>query len=1035
MEGEGGTTENTMSDKLQTSAADRLIPLADLCAQISCTVVRSAGGDAGDLPSISTITTDSRKVEPGCLFIAIVGGKYDGHEYIDEAILRGCVAVVAEKGRIDLVKDKYENVCLIEVDDSKVAYGKLAAAYYGYPSSHLKLIGITGTNGKTTITYLLEEILIGIGVSVGVIGTVNYRYTVGGERKVLPSPFTTPEAMQLQGLLRQMADAGVACVIMEVSSHALAQSRIGNIHFDVAAFTNLTHDHLDFHADMQDYFQTKAALFTRHLKTDGVAVVTYADDEAAGDTDWAAILATICRDRGIKLLACGARPGLDIRLINASSDLHASEIVLATQDGELRLHSPLVGRFNVDNIMTSLAVACALDFQTEKVLPLLEKANGAPGRLQRVTVEDGGSTEKPVVFVDFAHTPDALQKVLATLLTLPHRELFCLFGCGGDRDPGKRPVMGRIAAELSDVVVISDDNPRSERPETISEQVAAGVVEAEMPSRHPEWLAGRKQGEKGCVVINRREEAIAAVVRAARKGDIVLIAGKGHENYQLSKGKKRFFDDCLEARDALSAWTIGSVAQATGGKISGDGTDVLLGKVSTDSRSVEPGQIFVALEGDRFDGHDFAGQVVEKGAACLVVTRRIEEQSARRVSQIIVGDTLRALGDMAGYRRRLMRHLSSPVVIGLTGSCGKTTVKEMTAAILQRHWPVGPDNPENCVLKTSGNFNNLVGMPLSLLPLNVKHRAAVIEMGMNRPGELARLAEIAEPDISCITNIHAAHLEGLHSLEGVARAKEELFAGTSPDGILIVNLDDPLVRACSVRYSQKKVTFSVSEEGRQYGPDVWATDIEVGTEGLITFLLHLPGGSAVDVHLYAAGIHNVANALAAAAISWAAGAKAPEIAAGLSDFRAAAKRMEMLESPGGYGILNDTYNANPASMAAALRTLEQMRGRVSAALLGDMLELGDSSETAHWDLGKLAASCRIDYLGLVGNYAGFVADGARDAGMEADRIRIFQSKDEAAAWIEELQGQGLLGRGDWLLVKASRGLRMETIVARLTGKT
>lgn len=1031
MEGEGGTTENTMSKISQPSDADRLVPLADLCVQIPCTVVRSTGG----LPNISTITSDSRKVEPGCLFIAIVGGKYDGHDYIDEAILRGCAAVIAEKGRIDLIKDKYENVCLIEVDDSKVAYGKLAAAYYRHPSLHLKLIGITGTNGKTTITYLLEEILIGMGMSVGVIGTVNYRYTVGSEKKVLPSPFTTPEAMQFQGLLRQMADAGVDCVIMEVSSHALAQSRIGDIHFDVAAFTNLTHDHLDFHASMQDYFQTKTTLFTRHLKAEGMAVVTFADGETAGETDWAAMLAAVCRDRGIKLLACGARPGVDIRLISASSDLHASEIVLATEDRELCLKSPLVGRFNVDNIMTTLAIACALDLQTEEVLPLLEKAHGAPGRLQRVSVEDGGGAEKPVVFVDYAHTPDALEKVLATLLALPHRELFCLFGCGGDRDPGKRPVMGKIAARLSDVVAVTDDNPRSERPEAISEQVAAGVAEAGMPLRQPGWLTERKQGGKGCVVINRREEAIASVVRAARKGDIVLIAGKGHENYQLSKGKKRFFDDCLEARDALSAWTVASVAQATGGMITGAGSDRLLGRVSTDSRGVGSGQIFVALEGDRFDGHDFVGQVIEKGAACLVVARRTEEQSENSVTQIVVDDTLRALGDLAGYRRRLMRRMSSPVVIGLTGSCGKTTVKEMTAAILQRHWPVGPDNPENCVLKTSGNFNNLVGMPLSLLPLSVKHRAAVIEMGMNRPGELARLAAIAEPDISCITNIHAAHLEGLHSLEGVARAKEELFAGTSSDGILIVNLDDPLVRACSARYSQKKVSFSVSDEGRQYGPDVWATDIEVGTEGLITFLLHLLDGSAVDVHLYAAGIHNVGNALAAAAISWAAGAKAPEIAAGLSDFRAAEKRMEMLEAPGGYNILNDTYNANPASMAAALRTLQQMKGRLSVALLGDMLELGDSSERAHWDLGKLAASCSIDYLGLVGNFAGFVADGAREAGMDAERVRIFLGKDEAAAWIEELQGQELLGRGDWLLVKASRGLRMETIVARLTGKT
>ena len=399
--------------------------------------------------------------------------------------------------------------------------------------------------------------------------------------------------------------------------------------------------------------------------------------------------------------------------------------------------------------------------------------------MQRIAVDDGGAQGKPVVFVDYAHTPDALQKVLAALAALPHRELFCLFGCGGDRDQGKRPVMGRIAAELSDVVVITDDNPRSEPPETITVQIAAGVAGAGMFSRPVDWLTERARGEKGCVVISRREEAIAAVIRAAGRDDIVLIAGKGHENYQLSRGEKRFFDDCLEAREALSAWTIDAIVEATGG-IGPEGPPFrLLGRVSTDSRMVGRDEIFVALEGDRFDGHDFISQVVEKGAGCLVVMRRIEERYAGHIPQVIVPDTQRALGDMAGYRRRLIGRLSAPMVIGLTGSCGKTTVKEMTAAILQRHWPAGPDNPEDCVLKTVGNYNNLIGMPLSLLPLGVKHRAAVMEMGMNRPGELARLAEIAEPDISCITNIYAAHLEGLHSLEGVARAKEELFAGTA----------------------------------------------------------------------------------------------------------------------------------------------------------------------------------------------------------------------------------------------------------------
>ncbi len=1016
----------------EQALSENRLPLTGLLARVAYTVVRPEEAGLEDLPAVSMITADSRKIQPGCLFVAIAGASHDGHAFIDEAILRGCVAVIVEKGRLQAIGAESLDICLLEVEDSKAAYAEVAAAYYGHPASRLKLIGITGTNGKTTVSYLLEEIMTGMGIAVGVIGTVNYRYTVGGEKRLLPSPFTTPEAMQLQGLLREMVDAGAVYVIMEVSSHALAQSRIGDIQFDVVAFTNLTRDHLDYHPDMQDYFLAKTTLFSRHLKEGGVAVVTCAEKNT-NDIDWSGILEGICREQGLQTLICGTQEGADIRLISAASDLLQSRIRLATRSGDLLLNSPLVGRFNVDNIMTALAVSSALGLPTAEVCPLLARAGGAPGRLQRITVEGVGAQEKPVVFVDYAHTPDALQKVLAALAALPHRELYCLFGCGGDRDTGKRPVMGRIAAELSDVVVVTDDNPRSEPPETITAQIAAGVAGAGMTCRPVEWLTARTRGEKGCVVIGRREEAIAAVIVAAGRDDIVLIAGKGHENYQLIQGKKRFFDDCLEARAALSAWTIEAIVEATG-EIGPEGQPLrLLGRVSTDSRNVGPGEIFVALEGDRFDGHDFIDKVAEKGAGCLVVMRRIEERYAGPIPQVIVPDTQRALGDMAAFRRRLMRRLSRPVVIGLTGSCGKTTVKEMTAAILQRHWPAGPDNPENCVLKTVGNYNNLIGMPLSLLPLGVKHRAAVMEMGMNRPGELARLAEIAEPDISCITNIYAAHLEGLHSLAGVARAKEELFAGTAPDGILVVNLDDPLVRDCAGRYRQRKITFSVLEAGQQYGPDLRASDVRIDTAGIIAFRLHVPG-STVDIRLAAAGAHNVSNALAAAAIAWAAGAGPDAIAAGLGDFRAAAKRMEMLESAEGYGILNDTYNANPASMSAALRTLEQMHAGVSVAVLGDMLELGESSESAHRDLGRLAARCRIDYLGLVGDYAGLVSEGAQDAGLATERIKVFADKEQAAAWVEELAGEGSMGRGDWLLVKASRGLRMETIVARLTGK-
>ncbi len=760
-----------------TAMKARSIALARLLGDLSYSVVQPGDGSIGLLPVVSAITVDSRQVDPGSLFVAIAGSERDGHDYIGDAVHRGCTAVLVEKGYRDAVSAAVPAaVTVIEVDDSREAFAEVAEAFFDYPAARLQLIGITGTNGKTTITYLLEEVLAGMGYAVGVIGTVNYRYGVGTAKRVLPASHTTPGAMQLQELLREMVDAGVTHVVMEVSSHALAQSRIGNLHFDVAAFTNLTRDHLDYHADMYEYFDTKTRLFSHHLKAGGGAVINYPLGTAE-EGSWPGMLALLCRDRGIRALSCGSHPAADVRLVSYRADLAGNEMLIATPDGDFVLRSPLVGRYNADNAMTALTVCRLLRLPLDRACASLETAHGAPGRLQRVTGDEEQSGCRPVVLVDYAHTPDALEKVLATLSDLPHRQLFCVFGCGGDRDPGKRPEMGAIAARLCDVVIVTDDNPRSEAPDSIREQVAAGAVAAGLFRQPAGWLATRVVEEKGCVVVDGREMAIALAITSAGPDDIVLLAGKGHEQYQLVGGKKRFFDDCLQAREVLSGWTLGAVVEATGGRRANGTGDMLLGGISTDSRQIGPNEIFVAIEGERFDGHDFIGQVVDKGAACLVVSHLVEERYAKAVPQVIVPDTLLALGDLANYRRRLMRRLGSPVVIGLTGSCGKTTVKEMTAAILARHWPPGPDNPEDCVLKTAGNFNNLIGMPVSLLPLGVKHRAAVIEMGMNRPGEIARLAEIAEPDISCITNIHAAHLEGLHSIEGLPRPRRSFLPG------------------------------------------------------------------------------------------------------------------------------------------------------------------------------------------------------------------------------------------------------------------
>jgi len=458
-------------------------------------------------------------------------------------------------------------------------------------------------------------------------------------------------------------------------------------------------------------------------------------------------------------------------------------------------------------------------------------------------------------------------------------------------------------------------------------------------------------------------------------------------------------------------------------------------KISIDTRTICRGDLFLALRGKNFDGTDFIPEAIRKGAVGLVVNssncdavlamiRNQPMPGARRILPVVlVDDTLTALGDLAAYRRSLMQDLK---VIAITGSSGKTTVKEMAASIISRKFST---------LKTQGNFNNLIGLPLTLLGVEDHHQVAVLEMGMNQPGEIARLTEIADPDVGIIVNIHQAHLSGLKNIAGVAKAKEELFANSKSWSTLVVNNDDPLVRTMAKGYRQKKISFAATPIGRRHGGRLRATRINnLGPAGMI-FTLHI-GRERERVQLRAIGSHNVGNGLAAAALAHAAGMNIKEIAAGLQAFHGYDKRAQILSRPLlGLRVMNDAYNANPASMQAAIETLSALKqGRRAVAVLGDMLELGDYSMEAHQTAGRSIAQAHIEYLAAIGEYGSAVVKAAQAAGMAVDRARVFLDKKEIGSWLTELKQSGALTPGDWLLLKGSRGMCMETLINDLAGE-
>jgi UDP-N-acetylmuramoyl-L-alanyl-D-glutamate--2,6-diaminopimelate ligase len=469
------------------------------------------------------ITHDSRQAGRGWVFVALRGLKADGVAFAPQAIANGAAAVVAERPP----EARFE-VPWFVVPDARRALAVLAAEFNGHPSRRMRVVGITGTNGKTTTGYLLAAVFEASGTRCGLLGTVSYRI---GDRE-FQATRTTPEAPEVQGLLRQMVDAGCGACVMEVSSHALALARVDAMEFAAGVFTNLTRDHLDFHADMEDYFAAKRRLF--EMLPDGAPAVVNLDDP-----------------RGSTLLEVVKRPVT--YAINRAADVSPGPLAYSlegltfdvrTPQGVIRVRSRLVGRPNVYNILAAAGTAAALGVPIAAIERGLADLAGVPGRFEVAS----GADDDITVIVDYAHTDDALRNLLETARPLAERRLITVFGCGGDRDRSKRPLMGMVAARLSDVVVITSDNPRSEDPARIIEEARRGA--------QPELRNGRTE----LLTIVDRQEAITTAVRRAQARDVVLIAGKGHEKYQEIAGRVLPFDDVAVARQALAARRVSKVS-------------------------------------------------------------------------------------------------------------------------------------------------------------------------------------------------------------------------------------------------------------------------------------------------------------------------------------------------------------------------------------------------------------------------------------------------------------------------------------------
>ena len=750
---------------------------------------------------------DSRLIQPGDVFVAVPGIKSDGRDYVQQAIDRGAAAVLMHVDHAATWTAIELRVPTMGVVGLQARLGELGDRWYQAPSANLHVVAITGTNGKTSCAQWLADALDHEGTKAGVIGTLGVRFPGG---KIQAGELTTPDVLSMHRTLAALVRADAQVVAIEASSIGLEQGRLNGVRIQTAAFTNLSRDHLDYHASMAEYEAAKAALF----KWPSLQSLHINVDDEAGQRIAAAVNEPFT---GFSL----TRPATEVNLVAQDVVMDASGVCFTLVHGAnaVDLKSQLFGLHNVSNLLCVASILLAMGWELKKIVPALTVLEPVDGRLQKV-VAVKTNREQPTVIVDYAHTPDALERALEALRPLAQKQkgkLWCVFGCGGNRDAGKRPLMGVIALRLADQVVVTSDNPRDEMPEAIITQ----IVES-LPQRVTHMA-----------IESDRAQAILRAVLGAQSNDVVLIAGKGHETYQEIKAQRTVFDDRQWGRLAL---------------LLKGGLDL-----QSDSRKITSGAVFLALAGETFDGHDYLTQVQASGAIAAIVNQL---DPTVTLPQIATGDTRQALLQIGKAWRR---QFDIPV-IAVTGSNGKTTTKEMIASILAA-W-LG----ESHSLATAGNLNNELGVPFTLLRLRAQHRAAVIELGMNHPGEIAVLADTAAPTVALVNNAQREHQEFMVSVEAVAKENGQVLLNLPVNGVGVYPSNDTYTALWDdMSGTHTRLRFGLTEQAQ-----IWPSHLETDALGT-SFLIHTPMGEH-RVELSVPGMHNLSNALAAAACGLAAGA-------------------------------------------------------------------------------------------------------------------------------------------------------------------
>ena len=899
--------------------------------------------------NIRGIEVNSKKIKKNFIYFAIKGYKLNGEDFIEEAIKKGANVIVCAK------KCKYTNrkLVVIKVSNIRNFLSEISAKFYKLKPKNI--FAVTGTNGKTSVSDLFHQILSLNKIPVASIGTLGIKL----KNEIIKSDLTSPDTIFLHKILQKIKKKKIENVIIEASSHGLNQKRIDHLKLKAGIFTNFSQDHLDYHKSMKSYLNAKLHLFKKILQNKKA----------------------IISDKSIKEFS-------KLKKISKQKNLRLIDISLMKEKVKKNISSKL-NEFQIKNLSMAVLAAKMCNIKETKIFSTFKYLKDVEGRLELVKVFSNNIK----VYIDFAHTPDALKKSLEALKMKHGENISLVFGCGGDRDFKKRPIMAKIANNICHKIYVTDDNPRNERPEKIRNELTKNIKII------------------NCYNIGDRKKAIKTALVNAEPNEVILIAGKGHESKQIYKNKiisisdKQIIKSLKLKIKKLSHKDQNFRQNKKIIKEIHKGTKVQnFHGLSIDSRSVKKNNLFLTITGNNTDGSNFISSAIKKGAIHIISSKKIKSYKNKLIK---VRNEVKFLNEFAIKKRENTK----AKIFAITGSAGKTSLKNLIKDLLQNYG------------KTFGSpksYNNHFGVPLSLSELTSNHKYGVFEVGMSRPGEIYKLSKMIKPQIGIITNIGEAHIENFKNLKGIADAKGEIMNNITKGGAIILNRDDKFFNYLSKKAKQRKL--NIISYGKSKKSDVHPISITKNKKYKILTVKIKENIARIEIKNL--NIHNVLSSLALI----------KELNLNLSKIKYCFKTYEPTDGRGkihnirrykkNFKLIDESYNSNPLSLKNAIRNFDSIKKQKfkKYLLIGDMLELGKKSEKFHKELSKVINNSDIDKVFIKGKKTLITYKNIH----KNKRGNIFQKEEDV-----DFTLNNIIANNDYLMIKGSNATGLNNISKKM----